>query len=680
MVIWCLPKNDSISSEEIHTLETIKIYKQKHEHFSSLVETNKYNTTYAKDVGDLFTSFPGFSVAKRGAFALEPVLRSYRQNQLNIFIDGLAKSDNACPNRMDPITVHLSPDQVSKIEVIKGPYSVRFGPSLGGIINLMTQNPEVSGSKPYHATFSTGYEANGSGKYLRSSINGKSSSLGWLLAGGFKDFGNYSSGDGKLVPSQFQAYDYTGKVDLKPHQNHHLKLSWRQTFARDVYHAGLPMDLKSDDNTILTIDHRTDNIAGENTSLTTKLYGAYVDHTMWNKGRPNETAVKAIADVQSREAGARSELAIFIKEKTTLQTGINYRFLNKDGKRQREVKRNVCTNTSLTPSMNFSDLIWQDSWMQTAGAYIEASQKPHPKLSFRTGIRADFSLSDINDPAPDFSALYPETELFSIHTDYSITALGQWLPQKSFGIQWAFGKGTRAPSLLERYINHFTVGMDAHEYVGNPRLKPETNYQTDLSLSFIHPSIQLRGDVFYAFIENYISGKLDTTLSRKYMPCKSPVFSKRFVNVHTVKQMGFETSLNLKLPFKFSFQSQLSYTYAENQSWNEPLAEVPPLTNISRLSYQSPKFHSTFEFEWADDQNRVSKSFGESKTNSYQVLHLRFTYRPFSLLMFRAGVNNLLDESYTQHLSRAYKNSPDAGLAFYEPGRSFFLGIEVKTK
>ena len=46
---------------------------------------------------------------------------------------------HACPNRMDPITTHIIPEEIEKIEIIKGPYSMRYGATFGGIINMVSK-------------------------------------------------------------------------------------------------------------------------------------------------------------------------------------------------------------------------------------------------------------------------------------------------------------------------------------------------------------------------------------------------------------------------------------------------------------------------------------------------------------------------------------------------------------
>nr|WP_238566846.1 TonB-dependent receptor plug domain-containing protein [Nonlabens ulvanivorans] len=113
-----------------------------------------------KNVADLFNDFNGFSLIKRGNYAIDPSFRASQYEQLNIQFDGGTKAMHACPNRMDPITTHVVPEDIERIEVIKGPYTVRYGATFGGIINLVTEKPIHLGNG-FQGSVSSGYETNG---------------------------------------------------------------------------------------------------------------------------------------------------------------------------------------------------------------------------------------------------------------------------------------------------------------------------------------------------------------------------------------------------------------------------------------------------------------------------------------------------------------------------------------
>jgi len=63
-----------------------------------------------KNVADLFNDVNGFSLIKRSNYAIDPSFRASQYDQLNIQFDGGTKAIHACPNRMDPITTHVVPE------------------------------------------------------------------------------------------------------------------------------------------------------------------------------------------------------------------------------------------------------------------------------------------------------------------------------------------------------------------------------------------------------------------------------------------------------------------------------------------------------------------------------------------------------------------------------------------
>ena len=85
---------------------------------------------------------------------------NFKYEQLNVQYDGGMKVLNACPNRMDPITTHVIPEEIEKIEIVKGPFTVRFGQNFGGIINLVSKKPS-SDNLGFHGSVEGGFETNG---------------------------------------------------------------------------------------------------------------------------------------------------------------------------------------------------------------------------------------------------------------------------------------------------------------------------------------------------------------------------------------------------------------------------------------------------------------------------------------------------------------------------------------
>ena len=228
---------------------------------SNLLMDQAKTSTQAIDVADLFADQPGFGVIKKGAFAMDPVLRGFKYEQLNLIYDGGIQTVHACPGRMDPGTTHINPQDVQKVEIIRGPFSVRYGPSLGGTINIVTDPAAHQRSPGFGGNFSGGFETNGEAKTSKLSLYGANKKIDLNVNGGWKDYGNYRSGSGMDIPSAFTNYDYSTKLGFNPDTDQRLQFNWRQSFGRDIRHAGLAMDSELDNSTFYALDYQWKNIS-----------------------------------------------------------------------------------------------------------------------------------------------------------------------------------------------------------------------------------------------------------------------------------------------------------------------------------------------------------------------------------------------------------------------------------
>ena len=624
------------------------------------------------DIGDLFSNLPGFGVIKRGGFAMEPVLRSFKYEQINLIYDGGLFISPACPNRMDPVTTHVPTDEVKKIEIIKGPYNVRYGQAMGGVINIVTETPKYTGSRVVGGHANTGYVGNGNGFFGGLGLDIANQNKYLNLSGSFQDFDNYVSGSGQEIASAYHTADYSIKTGWYPDKNKKLQLTFRQSFAWDVLHAGLPMDTDSDQSTVAILDYEGNFGKSANKFWRTKLYWAHVDHVMSNANRPNFMMVEATSPVQSNTIGGRFELE-WIFDNSSVFAGADLRYIGKEGNRERLIKRNMMTGEPLEMPMLMTDKIWQNSHQSTTGLFVEM-EKDIAQFNWKAGLRGNLNQYNALDVEDDFAAEYGndfDKQMNSFNMFSSLTYALNNAHQLSGAIGW----GSRAPELVEMYINHFTVGMDAYEYIGNPNLEIESNLQFDLAYRYKNKKIEGYANIFYSKLGNYIMGRVDTTLSKKFMPSKPPTAVKRFTNVPDAYQVGFDWELKWHLSPNISLVGGQFYTYAQNESWNEPLAEIPPLTSRWEVQFNKNKWNAGFGSKLCAEQDRVAPSFDETTTPGYVVYHAFVSFQPTKHWHFYVKADNITNVEYVDHLSRPYKNMSENSL-FFEPGRQIRLNLK----
>ena len=630
------------------------------------------------DGGEIFKYTPGFSIIKKGNYAMEPVLRGFKYEQLNVQFDGGVHSTNACPNRMDPGISQISIEEIEKVEIIKGPYNVRFGPAFGGIINVISKRPKQNG-KMVSGWVEGGYQSNGNNWYT--SLFSQLVQKKWDLAvsAGYKDYGNYENGEGTEIASSFRRGGYTVKAGYNFSQNQRLQFSIRQSFARDVMYPGLPMDALEDNSIISALDYAVTDLSKTIISLKFKLYYSYIDHVMVNWFRPAYKFTHAKTPVTANNFGGRFEAGLKTGNNNMVYTGVDFQYIGKDGSRHREVYINGCTNppTEYDPPKEFYDKVWQDSYKNDVGIFIENKYRISRSLLWQAGFRVDVSSFDIKDPENDFYELYngdikPDTKI-----DPSLNSVLTYKINDTWSIQWPVAFAKRSPDLTELFINHLSVGMDAYEYVGNPNLESETNFQTDIIIQKSGEIFSFYADGFFSYLNNYISAVVDTTIPRKYMKCKEPKFAKRFINIDEAYMTGFEAGFNLNFLKYFKYNLNASYTYAQNITLDEPLPEIPPFMLNTGIQFVTEKFTATINARIAAKQERVSTSFNEATSSEFQVFNLYLSYSPWDFMEINGSVTNIFDENYAEHLNRPYK-SMDTKSLYYDPGRSFNIGLRFR--
>jgi len=620
-----------------------------------------------RSVGHLFKEIKGFGITKKGAYASEPVFRAFKYEQLNIQYDGGMKVLNACPNRMDPITTHVIPEEIEKIEIVKGPFTVRFGQNFGGIINLVSKNP-TKGKHGFHGSVEGGYESNGNNLVTGASALYVSNKFDVHLNGSYRDFGDYKDGNGTEVPASFKTTDYSLKIGINPTEKQRLQLSWRQSFGRDIDHAGLPMDSPFDDSFLAGIDYKINEISQKIASFSVKAFHSYVDHLMTNEGRPSFKMTDASSPVEAWTTGGKIELVLSPSENSRIYTGIDANLIDRAGDRTRIVK--IMNGNVLPIPKTFKDKIWQDASLNNVGVFAEGNFKIADNTSLITGIRTDFISTSLNDAAPDFEALYGGSIEDETEVNVSVNASIKY-QKNGFQTQLAVGRGIRTASMIERYINHFTVGVDPYEYVGNPNLKPEINNQIEVSFLKRFETIEIGASVFYSFLEDYISAIVNTSIPRKFMPTTPPVFAKQFINLDKASQTGVEFNFNVKATENITFTSELSYTKADNKDFDEPLAHIPPFMANLGVKYEAENYWFALKSRLVAKQDRISNTFMEEETPGFGTLDFRAGFLPFKGVSIGVAVLNIFDKNYYEHLNFSYKNSTTLSGRIYEPGRNF---------
>ena len=144
---------------------------------------------------DLLRYEPGVDVNGVGANQLRPIIRGQRGLRVLFLEDGLRMNNPRRQTDFGEITGLVAVDNVSAVEVVRGPASVLYGTdAIGGVLNLIPRAPSSGGG--WRA--SAGIRAGTAGDLVEveGSADRRVGNLSLRLGGSYRDTEDYRSADG----------------------------------------------------------------------------------------------------------------------------------------------------------------------------------------------------------------------------------------------------------------------------------------------------------------------------------------------------------------------------------------------------------------------------------------------------------------------------------------------------
>jgi iron complex outermembrane receptor protein len=661
------------------------------------IEKKSIEQLPVSDAGMLLREVPGISGVKKGGSVSDPVIRGFRFSQLSVMADDGLKVEGGCPNRMDPVTSHIESDDIESIDVIKGPYALRYGPVLGGTVRLNTFKPVPYDHFQIHAKFRTSLSSNPLGINQYALLRGGGKKFYFGISGSYKDFGDYHDGDGNKVSSSFRKYNFSVAAGYRPFPGHELILTMHQNFGRDVKFPALPMDEIKDNTNLLSADYHILFNRRVLRKLDFKIYNSDVYHEMDNSFRPAYSQVvapysglmQAVAKVDALNTGGRCELN-FVSGKHEINTGIDLENVAKDGGR---VMTMIMTMSSIETTSVKTTNLWKEARLLNSGLFGEYSLYLG-KYKARFAARLDYNQADSQDTLvlkKDGVSYFGETN--SSFINFSANAGIIRVLGKNQLLSFHAGRSMRSPDLTERFIKFLVVGYDNYDYLGNPELRPEINYQADIiyNLSYLGTGkLTLNG--FVSMVEDYISGVIlpSSVATPKSM---GALGVKQFMNVGRAYFTGFEATClspeykgltaDISAAFTYGIQAKSSRNIFEDgqavgtQDINDDaVQEIPPFEARLNVNYSflKDRMQAGIGTRFVASQKHVSLSYYENETPGFVLMNLMMKYSINKTVSVSAGVQNLFNKNYYEHLNRRIVGSTEK---LYEAGRNFYLNLLV---
>ena len=660
-------------------------YENERPYRSEKVTLKAIEKTNIAGIGNFLRKEPNVGGIRKGAVGIDPVVRGFKYSQLNIQINGGTKIEGGCPNRMDPAMAHVDLNDLHSITILKGPYALKYGPNFGGVINMTTHKPKFYNKFENHVDLLVGGQSNHTGFKSALGVHGGNNVVAYYLKGNYKQYGDYKSGDDIIIPSSLTQYNIAGSVGVKPADGHIIEIGLDRSWGRNVDFPALPMDERKDDTRLFNLSYLGTDFGKTVNYIRFKVYNSHVQHEMDNKNRPFSDTVVAISNIIAINSGGR--LGVNLNAlKGRLEVGADYEQISKDGVRTKYL--------IMQPNLpRFYEDLWNNALIKNLGVYAEWQRK-FTSLDFIASLRYDYNTAQSDTlirNKPNDTPVYENDNTASAFNNISFSAGLTWHLNKYHEVIFSLGRGVRSPDMTERYIILLPISYDPYDYLGNPQLKPEANSELDLGYRLNKSNIgAIDISVFFSYVTNYITAELLPPSVIKPQT-KGVLGVKKFVNIDRAYLAGFEFSYNTPMQYEWYINMNAAYTMGVNPEAtqyvieegevideriinNDPLPEIPPFeTNISfGYRFLNQKLIPEFNIRLVAAQNKVSEAYYEPTSPGFTTLDFILTYKYNAHLKVYAGVTNIFNTNYYEHLNRRIIGSESP---LYEPGRMFYMNL-----
>jgi iron complex outermembrane receptor protein len=320
-------------------------------------------------------------------------------------------------------------------------------------------------------------------------------------------------------------------------------------------------------------------------------------------------------------------------------------------------------------------LIWPDAEMDNVGLYGQAMLS---RQGYQVGgtVRVDYVDATAGEVS-DYFLEHVGGDLDQTETNVSAAASATFDLSPAARLTVGLGRAVRSATAIERYSDRFPASrfQVSAEFVGDPTLNPETSLEFDVGVTTDHKRVEFATDLFYRVIDDYITMVEDPDLDPQMGSSLDTVF--RYVNGDQARYYGGEARILHRFARDWQWRGTVSYTWAEDTQFDEPVFGIAPLQGELTLRYG----HASVRPWWVETgawivarQDRVATSRHEVETPGYTLLALRGQVDLGKGVALRAGVENLTDKTYADHLNSF---NPFTGERINEIGRQVYLGASL---
>lgn len=614
------------------------------------------------DISSLLSQLPGAAVNGNGPLTGIAQYRGLFGDRVNTQVNGVTLA-GAGPNAMDTPLSYASLVNSERLEMSRGIAPVSAGTNtLGGSVKVVESQARFD---EFSGKVAARYQHNGEQAHLGAKTNFGTEQQALLLYGdALQANANQQTGAGiDIAPTTYDKAivggQYRFNLSDKGFDDESIAIGYQHLETTNAGTPALPMD----------IDFiRTDRVKLEGQHLLNNWdinwHLAYSDarHGMDNFSErvKNDTASARYNNADSKSIDGSVSMA-----KAAWLFGLDTQWSQHDSVITDPTKPmfKVDNFNGVTDNTISAFAQWQqdiDQWNWQLGGRVKHYQTD-----------ADAVNHSMAASMPAIKVLmdrYNAADRSQSQTGVDLVVNGRYQVDESLSWIVAAARKQDSASYQQRYLwvpMQSTGGLaDGRTYVGQMDLSLETAYQLELGADYQDNRLQLSPRLFWQRIDDYIQGVNATDkaviMAAQMMGDSHPL---QFANVDA-QLYGMDISARYRLNDQLQLDMLASYVRGERRDIDDNLYRIAPPNITVGLNYQRGAWLARIEALGVSAQHKVSSTQQEMQTSGYGLVNLSLAYDA-DIWLVKAGVNNLFDTEYQEHLG-GYNRVANSQLALGE--------------
>jgi len=580
---------------------------------------------------------PGVFVQKTNHGGGSPFLRGLTGNQTLQLVDGIRLSNAVVRYGLNQYFNTIDPFSIGKVEVLRGGGSVQYGSdAMGGTIQTFSHEVTTAATPKWGSSILSRFMSQEMEQSLNGRVNYSGQKVAFTAGATWRNFGELVGGDttGTQSPTGYKELDFDLKGKIVLTESASVTMAYQRVNQREVpvFHK-----VALENYAVNEMDPQLRNLAYVRLNkehragiVKSSAYTASFQHNEEGRNmQKNGSSTLRVENDKVRTLAFSAEAFTSNDKAWSASNGLE---LYNDLVNSSRTDKNLSTGGEVSKRG-----LYPDGATMTSMALFSLHTLELQSWIVTAGARFNTYVNKVEDVNLGTTTLTPSALVGNL-------GLIRKLNETS-NLFVSLNSGFRAPNIDDLG----TLGIVDFRYeTPNFDLKPEHSLQYQIGYKL--QNRRLKGEIYL------YRNELRDLIVRQKVPGDTiegyPVYRKE--NVEQAFVQGAETAWSFALNGTWKLSGNMTYTYGQNITKDEPMRRIPPLFGRLALDCQLEKLWLNLEWQAAGKQSRLAAGDRDDNripkggTPGWNIVNINTRYA-MRLFTFDLSLQNLFNQDYRYH-------------------------------